>query len=210
MVLSIGGGSNDPNRKGPRAIAGFLLLSSNRASANRAVAYKRSRPKGDLTMSLWKAGTLEGITAEVLSALTADAFETHAEGDTAGMLAAEKMPIKAVEEIAEGDNAFDRCSHAMHSGETFEHCESGQAITHTYKVADYFGRPWNIIPVDSTDVRTCDKISIGEKELAAILTAANGPLADPYCTMVEVAYNKAGNVAGYGVRKSGKFELFYN
>lgn len=177
-------------------------------------------------MGLWEPGTIEGLTVSMIQRVTARAHEDHdyqprecdcrdddnmragepcAEwcssnrAPIAPMLAPHAMTVNAIES-PQGDNAFDRCSHARWEGERFAHATRGG----TWVVADYVSR-WRIRETESGETEY-----VGETELARWIVASCGEHPDPYIALVEVTYDVAGHRAGYGVRRSGAVSLWYD
>lgn len=171
-------------------------------------------------MGLWTPGKIENIvTPQLLRAVCEIARRDHAfiEEPTAytkgRLLDADQMPINELEALdpETGDGAFDRVSHAMHTGETFA-SPNGEK----WRVENYHGRPWTLRRVETVaeamanPTREVTVRTIPETDIAAWLTASNGPHPNPYVARVEVTYSHNGMRAGYGIRRKGQIELWYN
>lgn len=151
----------------------------------------------DLRAEPAKPEQAPGLTVSVLARIVDTASRDH-EGGPFGSLAPEACIIHAVSTDGDLDSSFDRVSFARWHEETFEHEGS------TYRVQDFYGKPWRIANVATQETRT----DVSEAELAKLLTDANGPHPDPYIGTVDVTYDRAGHRALYGVRASGAFECW--
>ena len=183
-------------------------------------------PRKESTVSLWEPGKIEGITPEIILNTCVTAYRDHvgmespvpgfeaehAADPPAKTLSPLDMPINEIGTV-EGDQAFDRVSFAKWNKEKFIDPANGVE----FEVADYFGsgdKPWRVQEPGWTSEEPEEGVGpsklFTEAEIAAWLTEQNGPHPDPYVARIELTYNEKGHRAGYGIRKSGKCELWYN
>lgn len=116
----------------------------------------------------------------------------------AELLAPHNVTITAINPPS--DSAFDRCSVARSGNESFT------IAGIVYRIADYWGTgamPWRV----SSDCDATPRAIYTSEEIARALNAAR-PHPDPYIGSVECAYDIRGHRALYGVRASGKIEIW--
>jgi len=159
-------------------------------------------------MGLWSAGKINHVTPTVINAVCTQAVADHvgSEEFVGAIRAPHEVEVNELVELpaeGESDSAFDRCSHALWSGERFT------IHGYTYCIAQYYGSGWRISRVIDNPELPYVPEKIGEVELAGILTAANGPHPNPYVARIEVTYAKVAR-AGYGIRKDGSFDIWYD
>jgi len=136
----------------------------------------------------------------------ADYVENHA-----GNIPWDEMPIrdwKTAEEIG-GDSNFDLISQA--------------AWNETPVIVSFEGEEWKVSPrvggtalIAVTDENRIARIGswsgckISEKDCADLIRASGFVNPDPYIGLIEVQYHSKGWRAGYGVRRSGAADCWYN
>lgn len=155
-------------------------------------------------MGLFDPGKINYVTPTIILAVCKQAAEDHAGGIefTGPLRAPEDMHVTELVELdaSKGDGTFDRCSHAMHTNETFKLNGSPCWIT------QYTGNWWveYLQPIGNDRPFKFD-----DATLADVLTKQNGPHPNPYVARIEVAYASVAR-AGYGIRKDGTFDLWYD
>lgn len=156
-------------------------------------------------MGLFDPGNIAGVTSATIMAVCKQAYADHREGVGEWLLSIRKPEDMEVNELVEldaskGDGVFDRVSHAMHEGETFR-SPKGE----TWKVTAYYLSSWELTSQDRPD----SKVNVPEKDVYAWIMADCGEQPNPYVARIEVTYGTVQR-AGYGIRKDGTFDLWYN
>lgn len=168
-------------------------------------------------MGLWDAGKVEGVTPAIILAVCEQARKDHTferddllPSDDLSYyppvdIPAEDMPINELVELdptAAGDGAFDRVSYAKAHDEIFKAPNGSR-----WQVLNYHGKPWTLQDVDHPEIQVW---TIPEKEIADWIIASNGLHPNPYVARIEVTYSSRGARAGYGIRKDGTFDCWYD
>lgn len=153
-------------------------------------------------MGLWEPGTVNYVTPTIIHAVCKQAWIDHKGGEefTGPLRNPKEMHVTELVALdAEtGDGAFDRCSYAMRANEVF-HLNGAEV-----HVTAYHGN-WSVDYVDDSE----RGFRFDERTLADVLTKQNGPHPNPYVARIEVAYASVAR-AGYGIRRDGTFDLWYD
>jgi hypothetical protein len=157
-------------------------------------------------MSLSSPGKLEGLTVDVIRRVCEQAHRDHQTEDKtySADLEPDKMPIRDIFPPT-GDQTFDRVSLAMHEGETF------WLHSVEWRIVNYHGCPWTCqAQNDVMDVRKGDKRTNIPEDVIARQLNAQRPHPNPYVCAIEIEYSSRGFRAGYGIRKDGRADIWYN